>query len=894
MDRIYEGYHGGLGALSQENSQKRIDWICECVKGKRVLDIGCSQGICEILLSRKGKTIIGIDCDEDAIEFAKNTLKEENEEVRNRVRFLQMDFLDEEYPDDLPRIFDTVLLTEVLEHLHFPIKMVEKAAALLKENGEMIVTVPFGVNDHPDHKQTFYINRIIDILSPYVCIENVNFMGRWIGFVCKKSVSKIAPETKKLMLLPEAEDAIEKIERDLQQSLKKSRAYSRSLKEKLETVQTRNDKAMDTLLTLEDDLREERKLQREREERAKQLEQELTEKLNDINAYKAEVGRLKVQIQTLRIANKKLMSQHATLSSSLGGKFQLKIWKWKEKVLYKHDEHKTPIRDVLKRIPLLKWIVTILRGDRTYQSYYTASSFNEEKSTIQSDVVAMTSNNLKKQSKTLTKAEYYGGRTDEKYFDRIREMVEKIPDSNGSRFYERSKYRIGCVVDEFQYETYRDTAQWIYLKPYDYEQKIDLLMIVSPWRGIDQAWVGVGNLKNREMRDALIELIRHYKKQAIPVVFYSKEDQVNYQIFVEFARECDYIFTSESDCIPDYIKDTGNQNVAWLPFSVNPICHNPIGSQKYHLSEVFFAGTWWGYKYEERMADQKTLVYGVLKSGRKLRLIDRNYDSKNMSLAFPEDLLQYVSPSIPHVTLQKVHKLYDWCINLNSIKYGSTMFASRVFEVQALGCSVLSNPSKGMQGYFPDVPVAQNEDDVVRILNQYQGEQLYEQQMIALRNVMSNETVFSRFDTILTTANMLVPDRKRTVLVLAVDKEDPAVREAFQAQTYQDRILCSIAEVTDEVLAKCACFAFFHPDYQYGSCYLEDMINGFKYTDSDFITKDAYYEQGKLHQGVEHDFVETFRDRYKTVFWCGSVLPQQVEEGMHLNGYSIDHFQLEI
>ena len=63
-------------------------------------------------------------------------------------------------------------------------------------------------------------------------------------------------------------------------------------------------------------------------------------------------------------------------------------------------------------------------------------------------------------------------------------------------------------------------------------------------------------------------------------------------MFLYIAKECDYIFTTDCDCIEKYIKDTGNANVFLLPFAINPHIHNPIGFETHMRDEVIFAGTW--------------------------------------------------------------------------------------------------------------------------------------------------------------------------------------------------------------------------------------------------------------------------------------------------------------
>lgn len=188
MDRIYEAYMGGMGESFAEKTQKRIHWICSKVQGNRVLDVGCSQGITAILLARNGLKVTGLDISEETIARAREYLAEEPEEVQNNVVFAQGDF-GCHYSD---ACYDTVIMGEVLEHLLHPEVFVANAAKLLKNNGRLIITVPFGINDDPDHKQTFYYFAMTHLLERYFQISETVFFGKWIGFVAeKKQVAEV-------------------------------------------------------------------------------------------------------------------------------------------------------------------------------------------------------------------------------------------------------------------------------------------------------------------------------------------------------------------------------------------------------------------------------------------------------------------------------------------------------------------------------------------------------------------------------------------------------------------------------------------------------------------------------------------------------------------------------
>lgn len=180
IDRITEAYLGQMGCKMQKNSAKRIDWICAQTEGKTILDIGCSQGICSILLGRAEKIVTGIDVVKESVLYAQSMLRNEEDAVRQRVHFLCDDFLSYEFHE---KSFDTIIIGEVLEHLEAPLSFLEKASRLLKEQGKVIVTVPFGISLHPDHKRTYYFLEIYHQVSNYFTVKDVHFMGAWIGIV---------------------------------------------------------------------------------------------------------------------------------------------------------------------------------------------------------------------------------------------------------------------------------------------------------------------------------------------------------------------------------------------------------------------------------------------------------------------------------------------------------------------------------------------------------------------------------------------------------------------------------------------------------------------------------------------------------------------------------------
>ena len=76
-------------------------------EGKKVLELGCSDGLGTYLLAEFNKEVVGVDFDKDVIDWAKNNISKEN------VKFINDDFLGKSYD-----LFDAVVAFDVIEHIY--------------------------------------------------------------------------------------------------------------------------------------------------------------------------------------------------------------------------------------------------------------------------------------------------------------------------------------------------------------------------------------------------------------------------------------------------------------------------------------------------------------------------------------------------------------------------------------------------------------------------------------------------------------------------------------------------------------------------------------------------------------------------------------------------------
>ena len=231
LDRITEAYEGSMGPGLQQSSRDRIHWMIQSAEGRRVLDVGCSQGIGTILLAREGTHAIGIDIAQESIDFANDYLSRESAETRANTSFVCADFLTHDFADEN---FDTIMMCEVLEHSTSPGRFLERSASLLKEGGRMVISVPFGINDFPDHKRTYYFTDIYDTVRQFFVITDMRYMNGWLGLIATNR-RDVTPIELSVETFREVERYFYSLNRRLLDSYDAQRSETRQLNHDLRT-----------------------------------------------------------------------------------------------------------------------------------------------------------------------------------------------------------------------------------------------------------------------------------------------------------------------------------------------------------------------------------------------------------------------------------------------------------------------------------------------------------------------------------------------------------------------------------------------------------------------------------------------------------------------------------
>lgn len=360
LDKVAEAYYGGMGDQFSRRTRDRIHWICSKVEGETVLDIGCSQGIAELILAREGKKAVGIDIEESVIVYANEALQNQSDSVKRNVKYFASSVFDYESSQK----FDTVILTEVMEHFTSSSSLLNKVKSFLTDNGTIVITVPFGINDYFDHKKTYYMLNLLEELEPYFEVKEIKFLGKWVGVVGRNVTDSsscsalITRETIKRL-----EEAFYSIERSIVDELNgkiklidQMNGRVNESREKLDNLQKENEKLLGTIARLETENKKIKQNEfiepmesnvktesgqgflpnkKEVEELEKTIELKNKELLNRLDSEEKTLKKYKDSIfdyNQLEAKYANISKKYNLISNAKLGRLTLKYWKFKKRI----------------------------------------------------------------------------------------------------------------------------------------------------------------------------------------------------------------------------------------------------------------------------------------------------------------------------------------------------------------------------------------------------------------------------------------------------------------------------------------------------------------------------------------------------------------------------------
>lgn len=453
-------------------------------------------------------------------------------------------------------------------------------------------------------------------------------------------------------------------------------------------------------------------------------------------------------------------------------------------------------------------------------------------------------------------------------------LAASLPDSNGCRHYEKIPLRVGLITDEYMFNFYRDVFDTtVYLSPSGYKSQLqendfDLILYVTCWKGMnDEEWKGV---KFRETpKTALNAIIDWANENDIPTIFQSIEDPSNFEYFLPIAEKFDHIFTSDSDVVERYQEELRHDRVYYAEYGANPMVNNPIGSWRHFFNRAFFAGSY-PERYAERTKDMRTIFDSIPDLGRNLLILDRNFNSTGFD--FPEAYQEAIVGPVPHEVLQKMHKLYRYSLNFNSIKNSPTMCAMRVYELQAQGLPIISNYAKSVFNHFPGIRIIPEKTEIVEFETPPQS---YQELAVAndlLLEAQLDKNAYEVTSRMVSKTGLPVAKSKPKTVLVFIPNATTSLKDALKDQRFVETFTTSNPEEF-ETLATSGRFTYgvaLSPNLDYEPNYLAGLLAAFVYTDSDFVCQEAYFEEGKLVDGPVHEFIPAASDRFKSMIDLGT------------------------
>ncbi|OQY90446.1 MAG: hypothetical protein B6D39_08270 [Anaerolineae bacterium UTCFX2] len=674
-DQINELYAGRIFSReTQLAARARIHWICSQVQGEKVLDIGCSQGIICLLLGREGFDCVGVDIEQDAIDYALEELKKEEDIVQRRVVFQVADAARLDFDENT---FDTVILGEVLEHLVHPEKVLREAQRVLKESGRIIITVPLGLNSHPDHKRTFYPVSFLETVQPFFQTISVDTLTNYIIYCGKKEAAYDPSQISEKALLAELLSVQKKTDErnlareiDFEQTAKNLYEQQKKLHEQIAALNSQIVSNQETNTALRNSLNE----------NIVSLKQQITH-------LQWQIASQKQQIASQEQQNVSLQSKIDDLGIELNETRFLQA----SDLAYQEMVFQRSVRWRIGSIfvgglrllydMLLHPIRFSKEADQRFRQYY--------REVVPPPLpVGETSQLTTPPVETLLAYPPLDAYEETSDGDTPALDPDAIP--------------LGAIMDEFTYNCLKPEARLITFRPDNWrwileQDKPRAIFVESAWHGNENAWQYKIAKYSRNMGDELLHLLAWAKEKQMPTIFWNKEDPPHYDRFIDTAKRFDYVFTSDADCIPKYLNDVGHTQIHALPFAAQPKIHNPLLEEprKY---PVCFSGTYYGASFPERQRDMDLLLKPALDFG--LHIYDRQYGMVGPAAdnyRFPDIYQPAIQGRLDYPEMVKAYKQYKVCLNVNSVKTSPTMFSRRVFELMACGTVVISIYSKGIE-----------------------------------------------------------------------------------------------------------------------------------------------------------------------------------------------------
>lgn len=282
----------------------------------------------------------------------------------------------------------------------------------------------------------------------------------------------------------------------------------------------------------------------------------------------------------------------------------------------------------------------------------------------------------------------------------------------------RHDVTVAVIADEFTSLALQYEWRPVVLRPGTWReqldtQPVDLLFVESAWHGNGDAWryMVIGS---KGPSPKVRELVAEARRRGIPTVFWNKEDPAHYEDAIATARLFDHVFTTDETLLERYREDLGHDRVGVLPFAAQQSIHNPVrlvddAGAPVPRRDVAFGGMYFAHKYPERREQMEVLLGAAMDAGEKMEHgldIFSRYLGGDERYQFPAPYDSAVQGSLTYPQMLSAYRGYKAFLNVNSVVTSPSMFARRIFEIEACGTPVVTMPSPATSRFLSEDALA--------------------------------------------------------------------------------------------------------------------------------------------------------------------------------------------
>lgn len=273
------------------------------------------------------------------------------------------------------------------------------------------------------------------------------------------------------------------------------------------------------------------------------------------------------------------------------------------------------------------------------------------------------------------------------------------------------RLKIALIADHFTAACLAVECRIRQVTPTNYREVIrdwqpDLLFVESVFHGAGGSWRYEVAKQPKYLRltkpKTIYEVIAFARSQAVPTVFWNKDDGAFFDAFINVAKAFDYVFTTDQDCIERYRAHVPEHvPVHTLIMPYQPAFHDFTGFH-FARNEACFVGSYYRRILNERRRFLDMVFEACEQADLPVNVYDRNHDrlSRHFEFSFPQTDTLRVHGKVPHGETAAIYKSHAVSLNVNSVTGSETMCSRRLLEILACGGIAVTNPSRAVDRYF--------------------------------------------------------------------------------------------------------------------------------------------------------------------------------------------------